>query len=170
MVRSSPPSYKPEQNRQSSALFNSAFNFHGKSFSNSLLVGLDLMQNILFVLILPRSQIRSKIWSNNFSDMCYLCSLPSSRFYPEAAYVPLSVLYKDEYLGSVNNPEIALILSRSLVELLNLGSIVQNCLAKIHNLSYKLHPPQQPAQSGLPILQHPQYLFSILTFQWMRLN
>ena len=41
--------------------------------------------------------------------------------YPDAAYAVLNNFYMDDYLGSVKNPETALILSHSLVELLKLG-------------------------------------------------
>ena len=50
--------------------------------------------------------------------------------YPDAAYAVLSNFYMDDYLGSVKNPETALMLSCSLVEQLNLvGLILQNLLA-----------------------------------------
>ena len=40
--------------------------------------------------------------------------------YPDAAYAVLNNFYMDDYLGSVKNPETALLLSRSLVDVLKL--------------------------------------------------
>ena len=50
--------------------------------------------------------------------------------YPDAAYAVLNNFYMDDNLGSVKNPETALMLSRSLVKLSKLGGLIlQNLLA-----------------------------------------
>ena len=72
--------------------------------------------------------------------------------YPDAAYAVLNNFYMD-YLGSVKNPETALILSRSLVELLKLGGFnLTKFISNVPNLSSKLNPPKTSANNSKEII------------------
>ena len=54
----------------------------------------------------------------------------------------------DDYLGSVKNPETALMLSRSLVELLKLGGFnLTKFISNVPNLSSKLNLPKTSANN-----------------------
>ena len=61
--------------------------------------------------------------------------------------------YIDDNLGSVKNPETALTLSRSLVELLKLGGFYPTkFISNVPNLSLKLNPPKTSANNSKEIL------------------
>ena len=69
--------------------------------------------------------------------------------YPEAAYAVLEIFYMDDYFGSVKNPETSLRLSRSLVELPELGvSNLAKFFSNIPKLSLKLNPPKTRASNS----------------------
>ena len=69
--------------------------------------------------------------------------------YPEAAYAALEIFYMDDYFGSVKNPETSLRLSRSLVELPELGvSNLAKLFSNIPKLSLKLNPPKTRASNS----------------------
>ena len=144
-------------------VLNGASKFPGKSLNNSQLVGPDLLQNLLFVLMRLREhkyaisadiegmfmhfmqvrllesdqrslrffvggvfQYTRHIFGAKDSPTCANYALRRTAVdnqdrYPDAAYAVLNNFSKDDYLGSVKNPETALMLSRSLVELLKLG-------------------------------------------------
>ena len=73
--------------------------------------------------------------------------------YPDAAYAVLNNFYMDDYLGSVKNPETALRLSRSLVELYKLGGFnLTNFISNVPNLSSKLNPPKNSANNSKEII------------------
>ena len=58
----------------------------------------------------------------------------------------------DDYLGSVKNPEAALMLSCSLVELLKLGEFsLTQFISSVPNLSLKLNPPKTSANDTLVV-------------------
>ena len=61
--------------------------------------------------------------------------------------------YMDDYFGSVKNPETALTLSRSLVELLKAGGFnLTNFISNDPNLSLKLNPPKTIANNSKEVL------------------
>ena len=99
---------KPSKVRR---VLNGASKFHGKSLINSLLVAPICFRTFALCRTAVDNQDR----------------------YPYAAYAVLNIFYMDDYLGSVKNPETALMLGRSLVELLNclswVGLILHNLLA-----------------------------------------
>ena len=69
--------------------------------------------------------------------------------YPDAAYAVLNSFYMDDYLGSVKNPETALFLSHSLVELLKLGGFnLTKLISNAPNLFLKLNPPKTSANNS----------------------
>ena len=69
--------------------------------------------------------------------------------YPDAAYAVLNNFYMDDYLGSVKNPETALMLSCSLVELLKLGGFnLTEFISNVPNLSSKLNPLKTSANNS----------------------
>ena len=73
--------------------------------------------------------------------------------YPDATYAVLNIFYMDDYLGSVKNPETALMLSRSIVELLKLvGFNLTKFISNFPNLSLKLNPPKSSANNSKKIL------------------
>ena len=73
--------------------------------------------------------------------------------YPDAAYAVLNNFYLDDNLGSVKNPETALMLSRSLVELLKLGGFnLTKFISNVPNLSSKLNPPKTSANISKEII------------------
>ena len=87
--------------------------------------------------------------------------------YPDAAYAVLNNFYMDDYLGSVKNPESALMLSRSLVELLKLdGFNLTKFISNVPNLSSKLNP-LRPALTTvrkllpLRLTRKPHRMFSV---------
>ena len=77
--------------------------------------------------------------------MCYLCSSTNSRRQPRSLsrwrLHRANNFYMNDYLGSVKNPETALTLNRSLVELFKLGGFnLTKCISNVTNLSLNLHP------------------------------
>ena len=117
-------------------VLNGASKFHDKSLNNSLLVGPDLLQNLLFVLMLFREHkyaVEGMQVGLLESDQCSLRFLRRED--------PTSDVSVFDYLGSVKDPETALTLSRSLVELLKLdGFNLTKFISKALKLSLKLNP------------------------------
>ena len=69
--------------------------------------------------------------------------------YSEAAHAVLNNFYMGDYFGSVKNPETALTLTRSLVELLKLGGFnLTKFISNVPNLSLKLNPPKTSANNS----------------------
>ena len=88
--------------------------------------------------------------------------------YPDAANAVLNNFYMDDYLGSVKISETALILSRSLVELLKLGgfNLTKLIISNVPNLSSILNP-LRPALTTLTkllplrLIRKPHRMFSV---------
>ncbi|XP_063722434.1 uncharacterized protein LOC134848854 [Symsagittifera roscoffensis] len=76
----------------------------------------------------------------------------------------------DDYLGSVKNPETALRLSRSLVELLKLGGFnLTKFISNVPNLSSKLNPPKTSANNSKEIITaaiNPETASHVLGLKW----
>ena len=100
---------------------------------------------------------KAYIWSKN-SPTCANYALRRTAVdnqdrYPETAYAVLEVFYMDDYLGSVKNPETSLRLSRSLVELTDLGvSNLAEFISNIPMLSLKVNPSKTSASNSKEIL------------------
>ena len=90
--------------------------------------------------------------------------------YPEAAYAVSNKFYVDDYLGSVKNPETALTLSSSLVELLKLGEFnLTKFIGNVPNLSLKLNPPKTSVNNSQEILTaaiFPKTTSHVLGLKW----
>ena len=181
------PVLNPNKPGKVRRVLNGASRFHGNSLNNSLLVGHDLLQNLLFVLMRFREhkyaisadiegmfmqvgllesdqhslrflwredptsdvgvfQCTRHLFGAKDSPTCANYALRRTAVdnqdrYPDAAYAVLNNFYMDDYLGSVKNPETALLLSRSLVELLKLGGFnLTKFISNVPNLSSKLNP------------------------------
>ena len=90
--------------------------------------------------------------------------------YPDAAYAVLNIFYMDDYLGSVKNPETALMLSLSIVELLKLsGFNLTKFISNVPNLSSKLNPPKTSANNSKKIMIAaiiPETASQVLGLKW----
>ena len=188
-------------------VLNGATKFHGKSLNNSLLVGPDLLQNLLFVLMRFREHkyaICADI-EGMFMQVCLLESDQRSlRFfvaggphihifgakdsptcanyalrrtavdnqdrYSDAAHAVLNNFFMDDYLGSVKNPETALMINRSLVELLKLGGFnLTKFISNVPNLFSKLNPPKTSANNSKEIFTaaiNPETASHVLGLKW----
>ena len=208
--------YKFEQTGKVRRVLNGASRFHGNSLNNSLLVGPDLLQNLLFVsmrfrehkyaisadiegmfmqVALLESDQRSlrflwredptsdvsvfqytrHIFGAKDSPTCANYALRRTAVdnqdrYPDAAYAVLNNFYMDDYLGSVKNPETALMLSRSLVELLKLGGFnLTKFISNVPNLSSKLNPLKTSANNSKEIITaaiNPETASHVLGLKW----
>ncbi|XP_063727478.1 uncharacterized protein LOC134855029 [Symsagittifera roscoffensis] len=76
----------------------------------------------------------------------------------------------DDYLGSVKNPETALRLSRSLVELLKLGGFnLTKFISNVPSLSSELNPPKTSANNSKEIITaaiNPETASHVLGLKW----
>ena len=76
----------------------------------------------------------------------------------------------DDYLWSVKNPETAIMLSRSLVELLKLGGFnLTKFISNVPNLSSKLNPPKNSANNSKEIFTaaiNPETASHVLGLKW----
>ena len=76
----------------------------------------------------------------------------------------------DDYLGSVKNPETALMLIRSLVELLKLGRFnLTKFISNVPNLSLKLNPPKTSTNNSKEIITaaiNPETASHVLGLNW----
>ena len=94
--------------------------------------------------------------------------------YTDAANAVLNSFYMDDYLGSVKNPETALILSRSLVELLKLGGFnLTKLISIVPNLSSKLNSPKTSANNFKEIITaaiNPETASHVLGLKWDHVN
>ena len=200
------PVLNPNKPGKVRRILNGASRFHGNSLNNSLLVGPDLLQRLLFVLMrfrehkyaisadiegmfmqvgLLESDQRSLrfLWRDNpKSDVSVFqytrhifgakdsptCAdyalrrtvVDNQDRYPDAAYTVLNNFYMENYLGSVKNPETALMLSRSLVEPLKLGGFILTfCLRN----EIPLRPALITVRKLLPLrlIQKPHRMFSV---------
>ena len=91
--------------------------------------------------------------------------------YPDAAYAVPNNFYMNDYLGSWKNPETALTLSRSLVELLKLGGWVNltKFITSVPNLSVKLNPPKSSANNSNEVITaaiNPETASHVLGLKW----
>ena len=90
--------------------------------------------------------------------------------YPDAAYAVLNNFYMEDYLESVKNPKTALMLSRSLVELLKLGGFnLTKFISNIPNLSSKVNPPKTSANNSKEIITaaiNPETASHVLGLKW----
>ena len=210
------PVLNPNKPGKVRRVLNGASKFHGKSLNNSLLVGPDLLHNLLIVLMRFREQkyaisaetegmfmqvgllesdqcslrflwredptshvsviqYRRHIFGAKDSPTCAnyaLCrtAVDNQDHYPDAAYAELNNFYMDNYLGSVKNPETALMLSRTLVELLKLGGFnLTKFISNVPSLSSKLNPPKTSAKNSKEIITagiNPETALHVLGLKW----
>ena len=197
-------------------VLNGASRFHGNSLNNSLLVGPDLLQNLLFVLMRFREHkyalsadiegmfmqvgllesdqrsLRFLWWEDPTSHVSVFqytrhifgakdsptcanyalrrTAVDNQDLYPDIDCAVLNNFYMDDYLGSVKNPETALRLSRSLVELLKLGGFnLIKFISNVPNLSSKLNPPKTSANNSKEIITaaiNPETASHVLGLKW----
>ena len=87
--------------------------------------------------------------------------------YPDTAYGVLSKFYMDDYLGSVKNPETALMLNRSLVELLKLGGFnLTKFNRNVPNLSSKLNTRANNSKEIFTAAINPETASHVLGLKW----
>ena len=210
------PFLNPNKPGKVQRVLNGASKFHCNSLNNSLLVGSDLLQKLLLVLVRFRknkyavsadiegmfmqvSLLESDQHSLRFlwredptSDVSVFqytrhtfgvkdsptyakyallrTAVDNQDVFPEAAYAVLNNFFMDDYLGSVKNPETALTLSRSLVELLKLGGFnLTRFISNVPNLSLKLNRPKNSAKKSKEILTaaiNPETTLHVLGLKW----